>query len=313
MVWSTSPDKVEDFRKIIEELPVNLEKLSTDLPLSPYDDSFASIFSRFNNLTDLSMYCSQHVDMILQDKTFKSLENLPIVNLKIRFALLRSADPFVFSGFQNMETLDLSDTRGMSVADLYETFQGLRSTKISTLILSSFKEWIDHPVELRAEYFSRLNLLHHLRRLYLDDTNIRIIADWIALGSCEQLDFLTLARNRIGPDIFLSTTFIENLEQILHLDLSFQGTSDEKTIILRLSPSIIFLNLAGFNVPNKPHDMDLIELHDPNNLYLFNFSYNSVQSIKEIRFNIPSPITRLTVDLSHNGLVTLGPNVSKVA
>ena len=168
------------------------------------------------------MHCSQHVDIILQDKTFKSLENLPIVNLKIRFATLRRADPFVFKGFQNMETLDLSDTRGMSVADLSETFQGLRSTKISTLILSSFKEWIDHPVELRAEYFSRLNSLHHLKRLYLDDTNIRITADWIALGSCEQLDFLTLARNRIGPDIFLSTTFIENLELILHLDLSFQ-------------------------------------------------------------------------------------------
>ena len=84
-----------------------------------------------------------------------------------------------------------------------------------------------------------------------------------------------------------------------------------RSLLLRLSPSIIVLNLAGFTVPNKPHDIDLIELHDPNNLYLFNFSYNSVQSIKEIRFNIPNPITRLTVDLSHNGLVTFDPNVLK--
>ena len=311
MVWSTSPDKVEDFRKIIEELPGTLEKLSIDLPLSPYDVSFASIFSRFHSLTDFKMYCAQRVEMILQDITFESLESLPIANLKIRFASLRSVDPLVFSGFKNMEILHFSDTRGMNVGDLSETFQGLRSTTISTLTPSSFTEWNKPPAELSAECFSRLSLLHHLRRLYLDGTNTHITTVWISLERCDHLEFITLARNRIEPDNFLLTKFIANLEQIRHIDLSFHGTSDEKTIILRLSPSITSLNLAGHNMPNKRHDMDLIELHDSHNLQLFNFSYNSMQSIKEIRFTIPNPNSLLTVDLSHNGLVTLGPNVLK--
>ena len=99
----------------------------------------ALLFAKLVNLNKLSLFRREVCGNVIKNNTFEPMKNLPIKDLTIRYDNLAGVEPLAFSWFPNLRNLDMSYTYGLSVADLYPAWYGLRDTRIRRLNLTSFK------------------------------------------------------------------------------------------------------------------------------------------------------------------------------
>ena len=283
------------FQAVVKELPDSLEELFIDIPCEEY---FAYIFQKFTNLTRLGLFRDEQCQSVLANSSFSLLRKLSIQKLKIRFDRLIKVEQLTFSWLQHLTSLDLSETRGMSVNDFHPAWIGLRNTKLSILSLSSFQQkFVDSdPVILDSIFFKQMNL-KYLQELNLDNTNIHRVGDLNLYDKLTNLEKLSLAYNSMGHDqISKLTDYTQVLEKLSHLDLSFQAKSNEPTVIITPSPHLTVLNLSGFTSCIQDHMIGVIMMTDRNNLTLFEFRRNSLTRINSVWIGAPtSESTLLTV------------------
>ena len=219
----------EDFQKITKELPLTLRELYMDLPCN---ESFASEFVRLVNLNELGLYRDSQCKSVIANNTFKVLGHSSITKLRIQYSNLTRVEPLAFSWFKELTSLDMSQTFGMSVADLHPAWIGLQRTKLAHLTLSSFQQrFIDSdPVILTATFFDGFDL-PYLKTLRLDKTNIYGIRKWYRPSGVGNLSYLNLAFNNIGPDeMWQLTSVTRRLECLQHLDVGFQAKFNQPMI-----------------------------------------------------------------------------------
>ena len=301
-----------DFEGIMDELPRSLKTLSVDLnsrqlnaTSSECDESSYPIFGRFTDLNDLSLYRSMSCRTVISNGTFRPLAELPIKNLTISYMSLSGIQPLAFSWFTNLTYLNMSGTLGISVADFYPAFIGFQKTKISKLILSSFRQNLKNsdPVVLNRTFF-RYFVLPHLTSLHLDNTNIGTTELWGMPEILTNLRHFDLSNNYIGshdPDDRV-TDFTEALQNLRVLDLSSQSTSRSANLTIYLSLMMRKVDMSRFNSASEPLKMHQINILNQNRLKHFIFSHNSLESLDIFTIREPRAKVALTLDLSHNVL-----------
>ena len=310
----------KDFKDIIEELPVSLKALKIDL--NPWnveyrssdscDESVYPILSRFVNLEKLWLHRTYPCHSVSANETFSSLAELPITHLTIKFLKLTNVAPLAFSWFKDLTYLSMSGTRGMSVADFYPAFIGLRKTKISKLVLSSFHQSMrnSETVVLHDEFFKYL-ALPYLTSLDLSNSNIRLPKWYSFHARLKYLRHLDLSKNNIAPweSDDRVTDFTENLPELRTLDLSSQSSSRSNTLRIHLSENMQKLDMSRFNSVREPINMRRIDLLNRNSLSEFIFSHNSLGSLDFLNIQVPNLKVALTLDLSDNRLTKITPRM----
>ena len=106
---------VELFSNIIGQFPATLASLYTDIPP---DSNFASVLVRFANLAHLGLNAKDKFKMSIVNDTFAPLKNLPIRSLSFHTNSLIKVEPMAFSWFSKLESLDLSNSSGISLNEL---------------------------------------------------------------------------------------------------------------------------------------------------------------------------------------------------
>ena len=316
--------KFDDFRDIIQELPLSLKSLKVDVdpwpgnstPRGICDESVYPLFSRFVNLEYLSLHRSYECRSYIANETFRSLAELPITHLTIKYLKLTGVEPLAFSWFKDLTHLNMSGTRGMSVADFYPAFMGLQMTNISKLILSSVNTNMKYsdPVILNSTFLSHF-VLPQLTSLDLSDTNIHTPKSNQFLKYLKNLQYLYLSKNNIGPRDRNDrvTFFTDNLPNLRLLDISSQSTSRSNTLRIPLSTKTRKLDMSGFNTAKKPLSMRYIGVFHCNSLSEFIFSHNSLVNLDFLLFYDANSTVPLTLDLSNNRLTTISPKMLAVS
>ena len=306
------------------ELPASLKVLYIELPFVACLKVNGSAFAKFTNLDELGL--SRRNDLgvprreacvnKLTSDTFEPMKDLSITKLKLRFDNLKRVEPLTFSWFRNLKILDMSHTTGMSVADFYPAWTGLKKTQLSKLILTSFKQDPDfitpELVHLNSTFFDQFDI-KTLHMLYLDDTNIRGADEWNFHGKVPNLEFLTLANNSMDyiqlEHMTWSTRLLDNLK---YLNFSFQNGEEFlgwDTFKLILSSNIETLAMLGVNECLQYHDIKYFELVGKNRLSLLDLRYNFLRRFPKFRFEFPSKGSSLSIDLSHNAITYMDPEV----
>ena len=301
----------EAFKTFVKRLPITLKQLYVDIPC---DDTFTQTLRRFFYLTELGIFRAQQCQPCGDDgcgitnSSLENLKNMPITKLRIQFGWLGGIQPLTFSWFTKLKSLDLSGTRGLSVAKFSPAFFGLRDTQLSELILTSFQEHLHYPdetddmVELNSSFFGG-SYLPYLKKLYLDKTGIRGFAGTFEFQIFRNLKHISVAGNSLdGQAIQQLTRSTKNIQKLQVLDFRFQRKSTENAIQIQLSPSMTTLYLSGFMKCHEYHDLDTIDLYGANNLTLLEMRGNFLRQLRRIYIENPNAKQLLTVDLSHNKL-----------
>ena len=129
---------------ILHQFPVTLKSLYMNIPAN---SDFAQFLTNFTELTDLGI--SARDMMFITHDTFKPFRNIPIRNLVLHFQTLVAIDMMSFSWFPQLESLDLSNSRGtLDLNGLSEAWYGLNNnTKLKSLNLENYGEKynLGHP------------------------------------------------------------------------------------------------------------------------------------------------------------------------
>ena len=301
----TSPvTTLEEFRMFTDTIPTSLKTLHIDVPAKPCDELSVVVFANFTELNELGIYRQNECDVDIRDSTFKPLRNLPITNLILKFDNLRSLEPLAFSWFPNLTSLDMSHTFGMSVADVYPAWIGLKYTRITHLDLTSFKRNMvnldQESIRLTESFFENF-LLPSLKVLVLDNTEISSAAVWDFSESTPNLTHLSVARNYMDvTELDLMTEDTENLKYLRYLDVSYQGLGECEKVAIHLSPNMEQLVIMGINECFPYVGMGGIELYSNSSLQQLNLNKNLFRVLPQIQIYYPTSKFNLTIDLSHN-------------
>ena len=306
-----------DFQTFVGTLPSRLQVLYVDLQIHPCVEIPSSVFKRFTNLTQLGLFSRNSCSMKLNNDTFAPLENLPVTKLRIRFDNLVGVEPLAFSWFTNLTVLEMNDTQGMTVADFYPAWTGLKSTQISQLLFTSFKRnSFNNKTDLLVlnnTFFEELNFTT-LNALSLADTGLRAADSWTFHDRLPNLKYLSVANNSI--DVLELTQMT-----LVHAQVNCRISSTSMSVIQReqmlmwsiflliLSPRMGILTVMGINEFLQAHDMTHITLTGNNSLSRIDFRYNFLRSLPLIHIWEPNTNHYLTVDLSHNELVFISPRL----
>ena len=306
---SNGDAKFKDFTTIIQELPEELEVLFIDFPC---EDSVLSYIKHYYDLKHLGLFRTGECPGSISNETFQSIAYMSLTSLTMKYDYLTKVEPLAFKWFPELTYLDLSDSTGISVADLYPAWFGLRETRISTLKLSSIHSNVvdPDPVVLNSTFFSQLHL-PYLTHLYLDHTYIRTTFNWRLSDTFPNLVYLNLAKNRIGPtgECNTVTEFATKLKYLQELDLSHQSNANAQFLNVHLSFFMEDLDMTGFNACNRDYDMNSIFMLNQNSLAKFTFSNNCLRSLGKISVAEPNKNQPLFVNLSDNRLVAINPNL----
>ena len=214
-----------EFLFMLEMLPLTLEELNINIPGV---FGIADQIKKFLNLRKLGLYDTLFDEtIVLQNDTFKPLKDIAIQELKIETLHLDSVHPLAFSHFSKLKTLDMSGTKGLTIAELQPALLGMESMDLEELKLSHFIKTEDKPelVVLDTKMFEN----SHFRKLVeirMDNTGIyEIKVRKRPFSQLVNLEKLNLSSN------FLSLKHIQRishssiwkkLTKLRELDLSFQ-------------------------------------------------------------------------------------------
>ena len=153
-----------EFRSFVKILPTNLKALHIDVQAVPCENFSGLAFARFTDLEELGLYNREDCFMEFRNHTFEPMKNVPISDLKIKIHDLRKVEPLAFFWFPNLTQLDMSFTFGMSIADFYPAWFGLRFTQLTYLDFAYFKRHMGNisptAIRLNHTFFEEMQLPH---------------------------------------------------------------------------------------------------------------------------------------------------------
>ena len=166
---------IQDFSRTLDLFPVGLVSLELDIPP---DINFVSELTKFTNLKKLGLFCKKSFPLHIANATFKALSNSSIKALRIHSDTFSMVEPLAFFWFPHLKNLDLSHSRGMSVADLYPAWYGLKNSKLEVLNLESFRVTNNFDfINLNSTFFKHFNFVT-LEKCILESTRIGNASVW---------------------------------------------------------------------------------------------------------------------------------------
>ena len=200
-----------------------------------------------------------------------------------------------------MSVLDLSGSSLRRESDLKDLGLaiGFNNPKLTTLKLTSLN--IKKPGCLGMNLIRGLWDLKYLETLHLDRIGISSCdGEYLDFGRIMNLKFVTLAHSKFKIRSFVYAFYRNN--QLRHLDLSYQGgieyiVNKEGDFNFNLPNTLSTLNLTGINhIVMK--DYFTIRLIGENELQLFEFRSNSIQTLTEFIISKPNNGIPFSVDFS---------------
>ena len=233
-----------EFRSFVKILPTNLKALHIDVQAVPCENFSGLAFARFTDLQELGLYNREDCFMEFRNNTFEAMKNVPISDLKIKIHDLRKVEPLAFHWFPNLTHLDMSFTYGMSIADFYPAWFGLRFTQLTHLDFTYFKRHIIgniSPTAIRRNhtFFEKMQLPH--LSLDLSNTQIHSADEWKFHLKTLNLTHLSVSNNSLDvSELEYLTKDTQHLKHLSFLDVSFQLEEflDWKKFVINLSPEV---------------------------------------------------------------------------
>ena len=196
----------DEFQAFLRKLPLTLEELFINFPCC--FDGFAAMLTTFTKLQTLGVRDIGNLPVIT-DTTFEALRNLSITHLRLQLGNLLEVHPLAFSHFVNLKTLDMSDSQGLTIADLSSAWMGLQFTKIETLKLSFvLKNLLSTDLVILTGAFFKYLDFPNLVNLEMDSTKLNAIEyNFEKFTGLNNLKTLNLSNNFFSIyDLYYLTT-----------------------------------------------------------------------------------------------------------
>ena len=294
-------------------LPSTLEELNINIPGVV---GVAEMMKKFEKLRKLGLYDPYSKNLEIQSNTFVPLQQIPIQELRIRAGSLSYIHPRVFTPFFELETLDLSESKGMEIADLYPSLIGLNVTKLK---LSSFtRSTHNSKLELVILNGTFMNALAGIRRLVdlqMDNAEIYSIQDTRKhLTQLINLQKLNISFNFISMKDIAAIDWTR-LRSLRDLDISHQMfiTSDIKFRVELALPSNLS-KLCMSHIRRLDDNLPIeVVISDPTRTGNFEFPEKSVDTLKIVVVLGQDPFfnVHFNADFSSNNMVSFNGSSDK--
>ena len=300
----------DEFQEFLRKLPLTLEELFINFPCC--FDGFAEMLTKFTSLQSLGIQDIGYLPVIT-DTTFEALRNLSITHLRLQLGNLLEVHPLAFSHFVNLKTLDMSNTLGLTIADLSPAWLGLQHTTIETLKLSFV---LQNPlstdlVTLNCTFFEYM-YLPNLANLEMDSTKLNAITyNFEEFRGLDNLKTLNLSNNLVSiyELYYLFGDSLQYLKGLSELDVSNQfpitASKPGKVVDLHLAlPSNLSkLNLSSIKPSADPISV-YITMDNKANIEYFSFQNNQVKVLTGFDVWDPNPTVSFTADFSRNDMLS---------
>ena len=300
--------------KIVWQFPLTIKSISIDVPA---EQEFPEIFANFTQLEEFSVYFQTRQHFKIFNDTFKPLINSSIKSLILKCWGLTGIEPLAFAWFPHLESLELNNANGLSIADLYPAWYGLRNTKLKVLNLSNFRKESQrtYSLKLNSTFFSNIQI-PSLTKMSLDFTGIGCAEKWEFSRKIPSLEYLSMKTNQMNLSEIqkLITKDLQRMQNLTFLDLSDQSPmvvsiQNKVLLTIKLPPNLQTLYLNGTTVwSSSVHTQDNImslQLNNSNNLKYLNYDYNSVDRFTEHFMFQPNPNISFVASFDYNQLNSL--------
>ena len=285
---------LDNLGETLKKIPQTLEELNINVPAS---DGFAVKFTNFTKLKRLGIYDSDSMSKFntITNDTFKPLENIAIEELRIKASNLHAVQPLAFGHFSELTRLDMSETIGMNVAEVYPAWIGLQRTKIRKLVLSSMWKRIltTELITLNDTFFEEFHL-PYLSDLQLESAQINSVAyTKPTFTGLPNLEILNMSNNYISMiDLyFLLSDFLKHLTNLQELDISYQFDLRRSIFgffSFDLPPNLSKLDMSYMR-PKHDHEATSLTFSDSSGLSYFSYTGNYVEVLLQFDVNDPDP------------------------
>ena len=278
---------LEEFDFIMQKLPGTLEELNVNIP------GFEGISQRlmaFTKLKKLGLYGHPAYQKTLANDTFELLKHLPIVELTIKLIRISTIQPLTFYYLPELKLLDMTGTPGLSIADFFPAFIGLKNTKLERLILSYMhgSDIISNIPDLAIlnDSFCDNLILPQLTDLQIDHTHLLGIRyNYVkpCFAGLPKLRTLNMSFNFIHVFEVLEQLDLNSLPSLSELDIKYQYDltfGSQVSAYIEVSPNLTHLDMSNIRCAynNQPLSFSLLSA---TNLRFINFQNNFVTNLSE--------------------------------
>ena len=302
--FANESPSLHEFGNMLTMFPLTLKELNINIPGG---EGIAEMIKNFTLLRKLGLYGPYGRALEIRNETFKLLHDTPIEELRIKATNLSYVGALAFQHFSKLKTLDMSETKGMTISDFYPALLGLKNTKLEKLVLSFFTRDFFKPelVILDNRYQVSLDF-RYLKDLQMDNAEISFLCDrGRHLSKLINLERLNLSYN------FLILTYVEanfwdRLVNLRELDLSYQTFLIRTPLVavaLFLPPKLtdLYLSNSGMVDGESP---TMIVIQNRTSVRNFKFRGNSLRWLKKLVVRYPEPRVLFEADLSSNKMVS---------
>ena len=305
----------KDFETMMHKLPTILAVLFFDIPV---ENGFSLDFAEAKKLTKLGIRIgkrSGHQNPVLiTNDTFRLCVNLSITELRITARNLSEVQPLAFYYLPKLRSLDMSETYGMSIADLSSALKGLRNTKLEKLRLSHMFKYKHRSelVVLNGTFCANL-VLPHLTDLQMDHTQLYDVTRIPTSETCFS-NLVNLKRLNVSSN-FISLNAIQRLFQydltsslnLIEIDISHQydltiGVS-RKPLWLQVNPGLKIMHMSSVRRANVGIPFEF-HIDSATSVEYLNFQNNRVERLSIFDIDRSTTSTPITVDFSRNNMIS---------
>ena len=303
-----TPYTLQNFSRILQQFPVTLQSLCTDLPIDADCSESMKRIARFTELKKLHINAQRQYKLTISNDTFRSLIGLPITNLTMYSNDIKRIDPLAFYWFPRLEYLDMSRSGGIEIDELSQAWYGLSQTNLKVLNLFEFGQR-GRRVNIGASFFKYFHF-EKLSELYLDNAGIEGANNWDFLKKLQHLRILSVSWNNLNQsqvkNILNNVKNLPHLESLkLNQQLPAKSSLETKVSFnISLPPNLEMLDIsATLAWPSyRRHTLDLT-IRKNCSLKQFYFSNNFVDEIDSFILS-PNPQIPIELDFSINRLVS---------
>ena len=298
---------LEEFGTMLRMFPSTLKELNINIPGG---EGIAGMIKNFTHLRKLGLYGPYDKVLKIRNGTFELLHDTPIEELRIKAPKLSYVEALAFQHFPKLKTLDMSKTKGLTIADFYPALLGLKSTKLEKLVLSFFTRDSFKPelVILNDTYQANFDL-RYLKDLQMDNAEIFLLSDrGIHLSKLINLERLNMSYNFLILK-HMNAILWDRLVNLRELDLSYQTyiiRTSSVAVALFLPPKLtdVFLSNSGME-DDESSSIIVIQNRTSVRNFKLKFTGHSMSRITDFVVRYPDPKVSFEVDLSSNKLVSI--------